>query len=443
MIMDPGSFTLMPVPSTNWIPREVHGSIAEFLLHYKLCKLDNTRQLPLANGGMTDIYIDMRHGRSAPAANEALASLFAPPLRWLGVDRFLEVPDAVSGIAALLSAQTGIPYATIRKQPKEGRASDARIIGEVRAGENVAIIDDVITDGQSKVPALRLCKERDLNVRAIIVLVDRQQGWEANLQRHGLYIPVWAGMTLHDLRRQMVRAGKMEQCDPAIEEKNPLIVALDGMSLSDTLAVADRLRPMGCILKVNDLCFAEGFNHVLPELQTYGRVMVDLKSHDIGNTVRNTMEKVGMLEPWAVTIHASGGRDMIATARAVLPKAVKLLAVTVLTSLDDAECREVYHCTAREQVETLAELAVSGGADGLVCSAQEVPYLRSKYPDILLVVPGARSPSEDTHDQLRVDTPEQIMAADADHIVMGRQILNAPDPAAEVDRIMREELRIV
>lgn len=306
----------LPVPETNWLPREFHAQVAQWLIKYKLSKLDNTRQLPLANGGKTDAYIDVRPGRSNSEANLMLASLYAMPLRWLGISRFLEVPDAISGVAALTSAITGIPYATIRKQPKEGRASDAQIIGEVLAGEEVVIIDDVITDGESKLPALRLCEERGIKVRAIVVLVDRQQGWREHFNKRGITVPVWAGMTLHDFRREAIASGVMLRCDSAIEGKNPIIVALDGKSYDETIAIADRLRPTGCILKVNDLLFAKGIDTLVPELSTYARVMADLKCHEIPNTVVNVCLRIFEFKqrPWAVTVHASGGGEMVSAA---------------------------------------------------------------------------------------------------------------------------------
>lgn len=433
---------ILPVPQSNWIPRECHRQVAELLVDNNLCKMDNSRRLPLTGGGTTDLYVDLRRGRSNPAANIELANLYGHAIRWLDVDRILEVPEAISGVAALLSSITGIPYATIRKDAKEGRS---RIVGEVKEGERVVIIDDVITDGGSKIPALELCRELKLNLVALVVLVDRQQGWRAKLVSHRFAVPVWAGMTLHDFRREVIAMGVMQRCDPEVEAKNPIIVALDGKPREQAFAIAEQLRTTGCVLKVNDLIKAEGIDHLLPELKPYGRIMVDLKEHDIPNTVNNDCERLSPHSPWAVTVHASGDGEMIKAARQGLGASshTNILAVTVLTSLDPRRCKAIYGRTPREQVTRLANIAMDAGADGLVCSAHEVHLLSNMFArSVRLVVPGVRSPGTGPQDQKRVDTPATAVKHGAHHVVMGRQILNAPDPVAEVGRVLAAELRI-
>ncbi len=433
-----GSPLILPVPKTPWLPRESHRQVAAFLIEHGLCRLDNSRQSPLASGTTTDAYIDLRMGRSHPLANYALAGLYAHPIRWLDVDRFLEVPEAVSGLAALTSHITGIPYATIRKHPKEGRVSDAYIVGEVKAGEHVVIFDDVITDGESKLLALRVCQEQGLRVRAIVVLVDRQQGWQHTLAGQGIDVPVWAGMTLHDFRREAIALGAMARCDPLVENDNPLIVAIDGKSFGETLAIADRLRPTGCILKINDLAIAEGCDRLLPELAPYGRVMVDIKCHDIPASAINIAERLRPHAPWAVTLHGDGGEEMISGVVACLP-GTHVFVVTLLTSFDEAACREIYHQSSPTQVRSRARIGYLAGADGLICAQTEVSMLRTLHPRVRIAAPGNRSPGSDAHDQKRVGTPTETLSAGADYVIMGRQIMDAPDPLAEVKRILREE----
>ena len=120
----------------------------------------------------------------------------------------------------------------------------------------------------------------------------------------------------------------------------------------------------------------------------------------------------------------------------------KVLAVTVLTSIDPKTCEEIYVRQPLEQVLKLAEIANRAGAHGLVCSAEEVKTLRALYPKMTLVTPAIRSLGKDAGDQKRISTPEAAKANGSDHLVMGRQILDAVDPVAEVKRVLSEELRI-
>ena len=191
---------------------------------------------------------------------------------------------------------------------------------------------------------------------------------------------------------------------------------------------------------MNDLVFNEGIKNLLPNLSVYGRVMVDLKCHDIPNTVANTCRHLREHSPWAVTVHGSGGKKMIQAAKSELCSLTKVLVITVLTSIDDETGEEIYHCMPFEQVLTLAEIAHNAGADGLVCSPLEVKELRNRYPDMILVTPGVRSADAEVGDQARVSTPKVAIDNGANYVVMGRQILGAPDPVAEVNRVWYHEL---
>jgi orotidine-5'-phosphate decarboxylase len=423
----------------NWLDPTEQEELCEELLHYELIKISNKRDLPLKGGGKTDIYITIRDARNYPEAIGMIANYYANPLGRLNPDRFVEIPDSVSCFAGSLAMMTGIPYITIREQAKEGRVSKAKYIGSSRRGERVCIIDDVITDGASKIEPIEECIQMGLDPETLVVLVDRQQEWE----QLGLYPEVWAGMTLHDVRRHLIRWGVMERCSPAIEEKNPLIVALDGKSWMEILPVIERLRTTGSILKVNDLLFEKGIEWLLPNLSVYGRVMADLKCHDIPTTVKNTCERLLKNPPWAVTIHASGGRGMVnAAVTALADVETKVLAVTVLTSINPLTCEEIYTRRPLDQVRALAWIAASEGAHGFVCSPEEAPELREAYPGKLIVTPGVRSDTAPKDDQARIATPRGARDNGADYLVMGRQILGASDPIAEVNRILNVELGI-
>lgn len=436
-----------------WLtPGEQEEAIAG-LVRWGLLKWNNQRTLPLKSGGRTDIYENLRLTRNTPEAMRFFAELYASPLRRLRVDRFVEVPEAVSPLAGHISAITDIPMVTIREEVKGGRVAKGKILGDFKPGERVAIIDNVITDGASKLPSLTALRSAAVEVAAIVVMVDRQQGWKKKLAEAGFgNISVWSGMTLHDVRKFLVTQGLMERCDPAVEEKNPIIVALDGKDWDEILPLVDRLRTTGCIFKVNDLLVDQGIANLLPNLSVYGRVMADLKGHDIPNTVGNICRRLRACPPWAVTVHASGERTTAdASGKIKMIEAVKkeldglstkVLAVTVLTSIDPESCQEIYGRQPLEQTLKLTEIVSKGGVDGFVCSPKEVGALRTEYPDKVLVTAGVRSPGKDTQDQMRTDTPKGAKDAGADHLVMGRQILQAPDPVAEVFRVLNKELGI-
>ncbi|MBI2005085.1 orotidine-5'-phosphate decarboxylase [Patescibacteria group bacterium] len=442
MKLEPLPALRMPVPQETWIPRKMQGEVVAWMIEAGLIKHDNSRNLPLKKGGFTDVYVNLRNARSHPDALRTLAELYAYPLRWLEPDLFVEVPDAVSCFAGPLAVELGMPYTTVRAQAKESRATDANIIGSCESGQSVVIIDDVITNGASKVLPYRACLDKNLQVQAFVVLVDRQQGWREDFRELGIRMPVWAGMTLHDVRRELVQMGAMMRCDYRVEDSNPMVIALDGKSWEEILPLVEQLRPTGCILKVNDLLFAKGIEHLLPELSTYGRVMADLKCHDIPQTVENACKHLRICPPWAMTVHASGSGEMVKAAKKGLAHCgTKVLAITVLTSHNKESCEEVYRRRPLGAVKHLAQIAWDAGADGFVCSPEEAPHLRKMFPNALIVTPGVRSPGKDTHDQKRVATPAEAMRC-ADHIVMGRHILGADDPVAEVRRVLSEELKI-
>lgn len=430
------------VPTRPWIDPAEQPELVKFLYEHRLLKIDDRRRLRLKSGGFTDIYINIRDARNNWKALYGLAEIYSRPLVHLGVRQFLEVPDSISCIAGPLSIGMHLPYLTVRKEEKTGHTGGAKIIGNPLTGQPVAIIDDVITTSESKLAAIKFAREHGLDLRAIIVLVDRQGGWNAgNGMVNG--VPLWAGLTLHDVRKHLIQSLEvMERCDPDVAEKNPIILALDGKSWGEILPIIEQTRTRGNILKVNDLLFEEGF-HLIDELGVYGRVMADLKIHDIKNTAGNALERLAKYNPWAVTVHASGGKEMMQAAVKALQRCnTKVLAVTVLTSIDPETCEEIYTRQPLEQVLKLAEIAKAAGVHGFVCSPEEVKELKRLYPDMTFVTPGVRSKNADRGDQKRVLTPREAADNGATHIVMGRQVMGAADPVAEIDRVLREELSI-
>jgi orotidine-5'-phosphate decarboxylase len=159
-------------------------------------------------------------------------------------------------------------------------------------------------------------------------------------------------------------------------------------------------------------------------------IFLDLKFHDIPNTVSRAVQSVGALAPAVITVHAAGGRAMLARARKVAPADTRVVAVTVLTSLADADMGRIGVADpVAVQAPRLARLARAAGLDGIVCSPLEVASIRAEWPDGYLVVPGIRPEGAGRDDQKRSATPAAALAAGASMLVIGRPITAAPDPA--------------
>ena len=225
-----------------------------------------------------------------------------------------------------------------------------------------------------------------------------------------------------------------------------VIVALDFANPMHALALADRLDPASCALKVGkELFVIAGPEPVRWMIDRGFNVFLDLKFHDIPNTVAQACAAATRLGVWMLNVHAGGGRAMLAAARGAVTSAAAgqgrapplLIAVTVLTSLADADLRETGVAgTATEQALDLARLAASCGLDGVVCSAVEAPALRAaRGKDFKLVTPGIRPAGGSHDDQARVITPEAAVENGADYLVIGRPITQAPDPLAALAAI--------
>ncbi|MCB1182092.1 orotidine-5'-phosphate decarboxylase [bacterium] len=230
-----------------------------------------------------------------------------------------------------------------------------------------------------------------------------------------------------------------------------VITALDVPGADEALDLATRLGPAGGFVKVGLELFSAAGPAVVGRLQDLGRdIFLDLKYHDIPNTVAGAARVAAALGAGLCTMHAGNGRAAIAAAAAALaagaPHPVTgrrpaLLAVTVLTSLSEDELQETGPSpdSLQERVIRLARLAWDAGCDGLVCSAADLPRLREAIgPDPLIVTPGIRPAGAAVDDQHRVTTPRQAMDAGADFLVIGRPITKAPDPAAALAAIAAE-----
>ncbi|MBC7504831.1 MAG: orotidine-5'-phosphate decarboxylase [Sandarakinorhabdus sp.] len=221
---------------------------------------------------------------------------------------------------------------------------------------------------------------------------------------------------------------------------NPVFVAVDLPVLDDALALLTRVAPHvgGVKLGLEFFC-AQGPAGVAAVAAMGLPVFLDLKLHDIPNTVAGALHSLAGLAPTIVTVHTAGGHAMLAAARAAAPAATKVVAVTVLTSLDDNDMRAIGgNEDAAAQVARLAGLARRAGLDGVVASPHETAALRAAWPEALLVIPGVRPAGSDPGDQKRVMTPRAARDAGASVLIIGRPITGAADPAAAAAAIARD-----
>ena len=222
-----------------------------------------------------------------------------------------------------------------------------------------------------------------------------------------------------------------------------IIVALDAPDAATALALVDRIGPACGFYKVGlELFAAEGPGVVAALVERGKRVFLDLKLHDIPNQVAGAVARVGELGVKFATVHAMGGRDMLAAAVGAAPASLTLLGVTVLTSLDGPGLQEVFGRRvddAGAEADRLARLVREVGLGGVVCSAAEAGRVRETVgPDASVVTPGIRLAGDPVHDQRRVRTASEAFATGATHIVVGRPVTRAEDPAAAFARIAAE-----
>ena len=231
---------------------------------------------------------------------------------------------------------------------------------------------------------------------------------------------------------------------------SPIFVAIDTPDVHRAAALARNVHGVagGVKLGLEFFC-ANGHEGVLRIAEGELPIFLDLKLHDIPNTVGKAVEALARLEPSILTVHAAGGRAMMAAAKAAAPRGTKVVGVTVLTSMDQMDLAATGIAgSPADQVRRLAELAREAGIDGIVCSGEEVAVARAAWQDGFFVVPGVRPAGADAGDQKRVVTPDQALEYGASVLVIGRPITEALDPAQAIADIAAtlprktEDLRI-
>ncbi len=228
----------------------------------------------------------------------------------------------------------------------------------------------------------------------------------------------------------------------SLEQSKKVLIALDYDDQQTALNFVKQLSPDSCRLKVGKEMFTYFGPAFVKELIDLGfDVFLDLKFHDIPNTVAKAVTAAAKMGVWMVNVHASGGVEMMTKAKHALEqfgdKAPLLIAVTVLTSMDAAELTRLgIDKTPEEQVIYLAKLAKESGLDGVVCSAQEARKLKAELgEDFKLVTPGIRPAGSDAGDQKRIMTPKQAIDDGSDYLVVGRPITQSADPVAVLKEI--------
>ena len=214
-----------------------------------------------------------------------------------------------------------------------------------------------------------------------------------------------------------------------------IIVAIDEINLKKASVILNNLDPKKCMVKIGSV----SFNSIGQEIIFYAAergfdIFLDLKLHDIPNTVRKSIEGITSLPISMLTIHISGGRDMMkATMDAVSGREIKIFGVTALTSLSDEDTNKIFKRTASDQVEAMLDLAESVGIDGVVCSPHELELV-GKRKSLLSITPGIRLDNLND-DQKRIMTPKEALNLGADYLVIGRPITASNDISKSLEEI--------
>ena len=224
--------------------------------------------------------------------------------------------------------------------------------------------------------------------------------------------------------------------------ENKIIIPLD-LEHTDAIHMAKMLDPEICRLKVGSQLFTSSGPKIIKELHNLSfDIFLDLKFHDIPNTVHQAIKSAADLGVWMVNVHASGGSKMLEASYKALegyPNPPLLIGVTVLTSVSEESLKEVGLSRLQEQVIKLARLAKDNGLDGVVCAASDISSIKSKLgEDFITVTPGIRPVNSNLNDQSRVSTPSEAIKNGSDYLVIGRPITGSDNPKDALEKIYKE-----
>lgn len=212
-----------------------------------------------------------------------------------------------------------------------------------------------------------------------------------------------------------------------------IIIALDGLTKERALDIARETKGVVWGYKMHELLIREGFS-MIKELKKYGNVFVDLKFHDIPETVRKEVAALAEFGADLISVHASGGEAMLKAA--VASGGNKVAAITLLTSLSPEASALIYQGTPKEIVKTLAMEVVSAGVKNIVCSPHDIGIVRKAAPEARIITPGIREVGDEHHDQNRTMSARNALHAGADFLVIGRPITKALDPRQALEAIL-------
>ena len=216
-----------------------------------------------------------------------------------------------------------------------------------------------------------------------------------------------------------------------------IIVAIDEINFNKAINIINNLDSSKCMIKIGSVAFNSLGHKVIEYAAQKGfDIFLDLKLHDIPNTVKKSIQGLSLLPIKMLTVHTSGGIDMMTAAmEAVSGKGIKVFGVTVLTSLDDKDTNAIFKRTSSKQVEAMIDEAVSAGIDGVVCSPHELKYIK-KRESLLSITPGIRL-EDSNDDQKRVMTPKEAIDLGADYLVIGRPITSSENIGESLNKIFQ------
>ena len=216
-----------------------------------------------------------------------------------------------------------------------------------------------------------------------------------------------------------------------------IIVAIDEINFNKALNIINNLDSSKCMIKIGSVAFNSLGHKVIEYAAQKGfDIFLDLKLHDIPNTVKKSIQGLSLLPIKMLTVHTSGGIHMMTAAmEAVSGKGIKVFGVTVLTSLDDKDTNAIFKRTSSKQVEAMIDEAVSAGIDGVVCSPHELKYIK-KRESLLSITPGIRL-EDSNDDQKRVMTPKEAIDLGADYLVIGRPITSSENISESLNKIFQ------
>jgi len=223
---------------------------------------------------------------------------------------------------------------------------------------------------------------------------------------------------------------------------SPIIIALD-LDYEDSLEFAKKIDPEHCRLKVGSQLFTQKGPQIIEELSALGfDIFLDLKFHDIPNTVASAVEVASEMGVWMLNVHTSGGSKMMEAARLAANKSVNpplVIGVTILTSLNQADMNELGVKSISNQINDLASLAHKSSLDGIVCSAGDVKNIKSLLGEgFLTITPGIRSINAPKDDQSRISSAKQAIENGSDYLVIGRPITQSSDPLKSLEAFLKE-----